>query len=159
MIRSVSVLLSSLLLAGGAIAAKPLQVECPSTLERVAVLAGDSTWQKLLHYTAPTLGLGRAQSDVLSPNFFRSPEGKTDPAAELAATLAAMKAPVGEKPDEHAQCRFPARLIWMRSADLVTSDLEAVRCPAFQAWLGEKPISGGSLIFASGHLVNPYTFQ
>src|SRR5262245_45168344 len=77
-------------------------------------LAADPYWRALLAY--PRRGgslFGPPASEVLSPDFFLAATGRTDPAAELAATLRAFFLRPGEAPDEHAQCRFVARFQWL----------------------------------------------
>ena len=68
-------------------------------------LSGQRTWQVLLHYRPK--GEGR-ESVIDDPRFFLAPTGKTDPGAELAATIRGIFAPA-ESGDEHPRCRFPAR--------------------------------------------------
>jgi len=51
-------------------------------------LADAREWHLLLHYRANVLGSGYT-SEVDDPHFFLAPQGKTDPQAELAATLGA----------------------------------------------------------------------
>jgi hypothetical protein len=75
-------------------------------------LHAERTWEVLLHYR-PT-GTGRV-SLVDDPDFFLSPEGKINPAAELAATISAFFASA-ESGDDHGQCRFPARYQWLKEA-------------------------------------------
>ncbi|HET6409285.1 MAG TPA: DUF4105 domain-containing protein [Chthoniobacteraceae bacterium] len=126
--------------------------------EAIVAAAGSKTWTKLLNYAQPTLGLGSPASDVINTDFFFSDEGRADPAAELIATMAAMEAPVGGNPNEHAQCRFPGRYIWLKRGLWAGRDIAAVDCPDYKAWLGNEPITGASLIFVSGYLENPSSF-
>ena len=51
-----------------------------------AHLADEREWHLLLHYRADLFGGYTSEQD--DPGFFLSPEGKTDPQAELDATLA-----------------------------------------------------------------------
>ena len=117
-------------------------------------LSQDRTWRGLLGYTAGSSGV----SDIVTPEFFLSPDGSRDAAAELTATVAAMQAPIGSDPDQHAQCRFPGRFLWLRRQHLVPTDTPHLPCPQYQAWLGTPAPTGASVIFASGHLSNPATF-
>src|SRR5512147_2999875 len=79
-------------------------------------LATHPYWLALLQYARRAPGEPRAApSEILSEDFFLSPQGRADPAAELAATLTAFFAAPGEAPDEHAQCRFVARFKWLRA--------------------------------------------
>lgn len=139
---------AELLAAGTASAARP----------DLAAFAEDATWLKLLHYSEPLFGWGKASSDITSANFFFAEDGRTNPLSELRATIAAMEAPFADDPNLHAQCRFPARLLWLRKAHLVREDMPDISCPDFRAWLGDDPVTGASLIFVSGHLENPSSF-
>ncbi|MHC4489352.1 MAG: DUF7843 domain-containing protein [Planctomycetota bacterium] len=67
-------------------------------------------WHILLHYKE---GLFGAKSLIDDDRFFLSPEGKSDPKAELAATIDAFFSGDGTGND-HPRCRFPARLEWTR---------------------------------------------
>jgi len=73
-------------------------------------LSGQRNWNVLLHYRLK--GNGR-ESVIDDPRFFLAPGGKTDPAAELEATIHGMFNPAGEG-DEHPRCRFPARFAWLQ---------------------------------------------
>ena len=66
-------------------------------------------WQVLLHYQKRTSGW---RSPVDDPEFFLSPRGKEDPAAELEATIKALFGPDGQERNE-TRCRFPARYEWL----------------------------------------------
>jgi len=116
-------------------------------------LASDPTWRGLLGYHGAS-----GRSDVISGTFFLSPSGASDPRAELSATIAAMEAPAGDNPDSHAQCRFRGRYVWLMSRHALPADIPAVHCAAFEKWQGPRPVTGASVIFASGDLGNPATF-
>ena len=60
--------------------------------------------------------MGGIVSEADGMEFFNSPQGKTDPEAELAATLASFFVPLAEiaKDKEHPQCNFPARFKWLK---------------------------------------------
>ncbi|WP_443747366.1 Lnb N-terminal periplasmic domain-containing protein [Asticcacaulis solisilvae] len=118
-----------------------------------ASLASDPTWRGLLGYHGKD-----THSDVISEGFFLSPQGAHDPQAELDATLVAMAAPAGDNPDQHAQCRFRGRYVWLQSRHALPADIPAVHCEVFEKWRGPKPVTGASIIFASGDLSNPATF-
>lgn len=113
-------------------------------------LAAQAYWRKLLAYP----GEGTS-SEILSPDFFLSPTGRNDPAAELAATLAAFFEPA-ELGDEHAQCRFVARFQWLRkSLDWGALPPPAVACPRYRAFTMDQQVESLSLVFASGYFSNP----
>ena len=59
-------------------------------------LAENPYWLRLLHYRRNILGIN--ESEIDDPTFFVSPIGRTDPSAELDATLAAFFASPGLRP-------------------------------------------------------------
>ena len=80
-----------------------------SASDQLAVEVG---WQRLLHIEPGTEGkTGKSLAD--DARFFLSAEGKTNPVAELDATLTALFAEQSLG-DEHARCRFPARFQWLQ---------------------------------------------
>jgi len=96
-------------------------------------------------------------SDADDPRFFLAPNGKTDPQAELAATLRAFFKPnrVGGDP-QPAQCAFVARYHWLK-AELKFDDrrLPPQDCERFQQWFHELNAEAVTLVFASAYLNNP----
>ena len=120
-----------------------------------AHLADSRDWQVLLHYRRNTLGHG-VTSDADDPRFFLAPGGKTDPAAELAATLVAFfsNEAVGAEP-QPAQCAFAARYAWLRQALGFDTRLPEQRCEAFSRWKSELDAGAATLVFTSAYLNNP----
>ena len=121
----------------------------------MAGLAGRREWQTLLHYR-PNTG-GGVISDADDPRFFLAPTGKTDPRAELAATLRAFfnTDPVGGDP-QPAQCAFVARYHWLRTElDFDDRRLPPRPCERFQHWFRELNAEAATLVFASAYLNNP----
>ncbi|MBU5614213.1 DUF4105 domain-containing protein [Geomonas sp. Red51] len=110
-------------------------------------------WQILLHYKRTLTG--GTISRISDPNFFLSPTGRTDPAAELAATLASFFRP--EAPDgEHPICRFPARLAWL-SEELAIDParLTVAVCSEQQEQLRTVDARSAVLVFPVGHINSP----
>lgn len=68
-------------------------------------------WSTLVHYKPTLLGV---ESRIDDPKFFLAPDGKTDPRAEMLATIRAFFEPVGTNQRPHAIYRFPARLHWLK---------------------------------------------
>lgn len=152
------VLLFYVLLANPAVADKhPDTVEPSGLFERALALglAADPHWRNLLHYRGA--GDDAQRSEIRPGPFFISPIGDTDPAAELQATLAAAQAPLGENPDDHALCRYPARLRFLQDALAWQPQVRPV-CTELQRWRQDGNITSISLIFASGDLGNPASF-
>lgn len=116
-------------------------------------LANNQVWRGLLGFHGDS-----ARSDVVSPEYFFSPVGATDPLAELVATRRAMAATVGDDPNKHPQCRFPARYLWLKWHEALDAGTTDIQCPNFAKWVGAEKPTGASVIFASGDLSNPATF-
>lgn len=122
---------------------------------RTRHLAGSDEWQALLHYR-PNLVEPGVTSEVDSPGFFLAPRGKTDPEAELEATIRAFFAPAlpGERHDP--QCKYIARYTWLkRELHFDPARLPQRRCPAFEEWMAALNPQSLTLIFPTAYLNNP----
>lgn len=106
-------------------------------------------WLKLLHYHN-----GKSRAD--GSHFFRSPEGKTNPAAELEADIAAFK-------DRHAragwfnyhpQCVFRERYEFLKQAGLLEG-VTAEACTEFFDWKKGLNAESVTLVFSSSYPNNP----
>lgn len=121
-------------------------------------LASQDFWLALLHYERGGND-SRIRSEIHSPGFFLSPQGQHNPSAELEATLQAFFRPLGEDHNEHAQCRFPARLQWLKQQlNWTTATAPKPVCSRYQAWSLQDNIESISLVFATGYLDNPASF-
>jgi hypothetical protein len=122
-------------------------------------LAYSNTWLKLLVYEHDSFSPTGYKSAVHSSEFFIAQSGNINPEAELSATLTAMAQPVTATPDQHAKCRFPARLLWLRTQlhDIQELDKD-VYCPAYSKWGNSQDIESISLLFANGYLDNPASY-
>jgi hypothetical protein len=118
-------------------------------------LSEERYWHVLLHYQ-PNLS-GGYTSQAGDPGFFLSPHGKTDPQAELTATLAQFFSDelVGRS-RQPAQCAFVGRYQWLKAA-LAFDDrrLPPQRCDRLAAWLEALDARSITLIFPSAYLNNP----
>ena len=97
------------------------------------------------------------KSEVDGTEFFRALLGKTDPRAELEATLRGFfdAHPVADELSD-AQCRFPARfafLVRKLGADLAR--LPPRRCPRLEAFLDRVRPKSVTFVFSSYYLNNP----
>lgn len=127
--------------------------------DELSSLAKHPTWHRLLHYSPALMQPDEVKSSLHSPEFFLAQDGARNPASELAATLAAMQAPVTTNPDEHAKCRFPARRIWLeKQLPALSKQLAAIPCPEFNEWAPITEQSSLSLMFANGYLGNPASY-
>jgi hypothetical protein len=127
-----------------------------------------TTWLRLGHYRSRWLGGYVSEAD--GKDFFVAPEGKTDPAAELEATLRAFfLAPEPPPPLpssdpklpppprlEHPFCRFPARLLWLsKELALDFRQLPPRACPRFAEFYELLEPQSFTLVFSSYYLNNP----
>ena len=120
-----------------------------------AKLADDREWHLLLHYRENLFGGHTSEQD--DPGFFMSPDGKTDPQAELDATLKQFFSDdlVGRS-NQPAQCAFIARYHWLRERlQFDDSRLPKMACERFERWVAEFEAQSITLIFPSAFLNNP----
>ncbi|WP_242333985.1 MULTISPECIES: DUF4105 domain-containing protein [Anaeromyxobacter] len=121
---------------------------------RAAHLAEDPGWLRLGHWRRGLLGL---RSEVDGREFFLAKDGKTDPAAELEATIAGLFSP-GPFADELADpyCRFPARAAFLAARlGLDPAALPPRSCPKLDDFLARVRPAGVTLVFSSYYLNNP----
>jgi Domain of unknown function (DUF4105) len=123
---------------------------------QVARLAEQREWHVLLHYQPNLLrsGVTSMQDD---PGFFMAPNGKTDPQAELAATLAGFFSDelVGRS-KQPAQCAFVARYHWLKERlHFDERRLPPQPCERFTRWFNEFNAQSISVIFPTGFMNNP----
>jgi len=110
-------------------------------------------WLKLLHFSSES-----ERSEIENDTFFLTPNGRVDPLAELQATISALSSPIiNDNPNIHAQCLFPARLLFVKKRNL-HSELPHIICDNYLEWLGESPAESVSIIYADGYLGNPASF-
>ena len=110
-------------------------------------------WLALGHYQAVNRSKNEFESYSDDAKFFLSEQGKYSPQEELEASINAFFA--REKTgDEHAQCRFAARLNWIASElSLDRKQLPQPNCAAYQLWRKAINAETVTIIFAS-HFVN-----
>ncbi|MDT8879231.1 DUF4105 domain-containing protein [Halomonas saccharevitans] len=111
-------------------------------------------WRSLLHFDRDGF-FSEPRSAVLDDAFFLAENGQHDPAAELAATLEALRAPPVPQ-QAHARCRFPARALWLFR--MTGETWPAANCPEWGEWQQEHAGAEVGLVFASGYLGNPASF-
>ena len=120
-----------------------------------AKLAGEREWHLLLHYKENLFGGHTSEQD--DPGFFMSPDGKTNPQAELDATLKQFFSEelVGRS-KQPAQCAFIARYHWLRERlQFDDSRLPRMACERFDRWFNDFEAQSITLIFPSAYLNNP----
>jgi hypothetical protein len=116
-------------------------------------LADTRGWRALLHYKPAMFTGWESQAD--DEAFFIANDGKTNPEAELIATIEALAAPVIDA-DNHPQCLFPARYHWLKEQLTIDSyQLEPVVCPEMTRWFEELKPKTLTLIFPSAYINSP----
>ena len=112
----------------------------------------ERTWEVLLHYRPR--GEGR-ESLVDDPRFFLAPNGKTDPEAELEATLRGLFAAEPDG-DGHPRCRFPARTAWLAEELSISADrFPPMACPQLDEAMAAVDPQSVVLVFPSAHPNGP----
>lgn len=119
-------------------------------------LAARAEWRALLHYR-PNLLMPGVTSQADDTKFFNAPNGKTDPDAELAATLAAFFSEREETDKtQNPQCAFIARYRWLKAElDFDPARLPERHCARFQAWRQALDPKALTLVFPAAYLNNP----
>jgi hypothetical protein len=119
-------------------------------------LSDDPTWHALLHYRSRPLG--GVESVAQSPEFFLAEDGRTNPQAELEATLASFFDPqLRLRESQPARCVFVARHAWL--AERLGFDgarMPEVSCTDYESWRASVgPTRGVTLIFPEAYMNNP----
>jgi hypothetical protein len=115
----------------------------------------DPGWLRLGHWRRTAQG--GFESEVDGSAFFRALLGKTNPQAELDATLRALfdDRPVADELSD-AQCRYPARLAFLAGKlGIDLARLPPRRCPRLEAFLDRVRPRSVTLVFSSYYLDNP----
>lgn len=124
--------------------------------ELISDLSLHPEWLNLIHYQKTGVFNHHYRSYIDDPDYFLAPDGATNPAAELQATLNAFYLPVSDKPDTHALCRFPARRLWLENLGLIeSSKTPQVDCINFNQWYTEMNTDSITLVFAAAYLNSP----
>lgn len=135
----------------------------PPALERALAdarrleLQNAPMWLTLLHYRDNLLLEGR-ESMVDDPVFFLHPAGKFSPLSELEATIRAyFDEHVPEDPNDHALCKFPARLEFIKTSLALTAEDFPARpdCNKYREFLEAVQPKAVTLVFPTTYLNNP----
>ncbi len=105
-------------------------------------------WLNLLYYERQQQNF---RSLIVNDLFFISEKGRSDPRAELAATVELFQ---NTKPTEgmHPQCLYPARYKRLRQHFEL---LPPVSCPNLDTWLSEYQPAGFEIVYTSQFISNP----
>lgn len=124
-----------------------------SSTPPIATLATDPQWLRLMKVTRS--GKNTFTTDILSTEFYLAGRLPPSPLDELQATIAAFNAPVTAD-KSHAQCRFPARLYWLKQKiPALAATLPQVTCTELDAWLQRTLDKNFYLVHVSGYFANP----
>lgn len=117
-------------------------------------LAQQKQWLKLLHYKK---SWGSYKSEADGETFFLAKDGKGNPEAELIAAIKAFFLEAPEKdPNEHAQCKFPARYKWLKEQlRFDDSKVKPRLCLKYADFRESVSAKSASIIFSSYYLNNP----
>jgi len=128
--------------------------EDASTAARERNLHRERFWHILLHYRPSIFGV---RSLVDDPAFFLSPRGKSDPEAELTATLGAIFAePDPDDPEAHAACKFPLRTAWLTEQLGIPDSIRPdPGCAKFDRAVADIRPRSAAMIFPTYHMNNP----
>ena len=123
-------------------------------------LGEDLHWLRLGHWRRQ-LHAGWL-SEAVGGDFFLDSNGRTDPGAELDATLKGIFGLTPQSPEELARglmpavCRFPARiLVLQQKLGFDPAGLSQAECPKLADFFRKLQPAGVSLVFSSYYLNNP----
>ncbi len=116
-------------------------------------LAHSQYWQRLMFYRKDGQGV---KSAVMQSSFFLAQDGRTNPDAELDATLQGLFSPNLVHPDESTACLFPVRRDWLvEQLQIKETDLPATPCPAMSQWLNGIQPRHVMMVFSSDYMNSP----
>ena len=101
----------------------------------------DEAWLALGHYQ-------KEKSSIDSDNFFLSEDGKTNPEAELQATIELFKGN-----DTAKQCVFPARYLYLKKRGLVQKSFP--KCEEYDQFKADLQPKDITLLFTDAYMNNP----
>ncbi len=130
------------------------QFERARVLAQEKVLWEDTFWHKLLHYQKREKGFASLAG---GQRLFISPEGATNPRAELLATLVAFEEnSFLEQREGFALCEFPARWRWLKSQlNLTDEDVSKIDCDERERWREELNPTSATLVFPDAYISSP----
>ncbi|KZN33666.1 hypothetical protein N474_19495 [Pseudoalteromonas luteoviolacea CPMOR-2] len=96
---------------------------------------------------------------VTDKNFLLSPEGEYSSLNELRLTINAFAEPAGLDLNQHGQCKYPARYLFLKEKlDFVKLGIKKVSCPNYEEYTNVNDQEQLSLVFATGFLGNPASY-
>ena len=122
-------------------------------------LANSVEWRRLVHYYPSSRSKTLIESHVDDERFFLASDGKTNPRAELLATIEQLLstdfAPSSKTDSLSPHCRFVARTLWLREKLDLSYAPVPPQCIAFHDWLKRVKPHTITLIFPASFLNSP----
>lgn len=133
---------------------KTAQISALIAASRAQKLATADKWLRLVYYQPRGNGF-KSQAD--DAKFFNAANGKTDPQAELEATIAAFFAPVdANDANAHPKCRFIARYHYLASQlPQLKNANSTLECSDFANWRQQLEPDSATLIFPAAYINSP----
>lgn len=118
----------------------------------IDVIAQQSYWLQLGHYRGAVLS--NWKSEVDDHSFFIATDGKTNPKAELQATIDAFNGKgLTAQQVKDKICQFPARFTWLKTK--VDNNWGSIDCPEMAQWKTTIDPAGMTLVFPTAFMNNP----
>ena len=115
-------------------------------------IAKQPYWLKLVHYRSAVLT--EWKSEVDDSRFFLAKLGKTDPHAELSASIDAFNGKnITPKETNKIRCDFPARYTWLKNK--TSNNWPKLNCPDFNKWQKIINPAGITLVFPTAFMNSP----
>lgn len=115
----------------------------------------EKVWQQLMHYLPSDRSPTGIESQIDDGRYFLATEGKTDPQAELIASIKVLLSPETNPSNESPHCRFVSRTDWLREQFKLTPTPVPQSCTSYHDW---RKIVGShqmSLVFPASYLNSP----
>lgn len=151
MSKSVLTLLFLFALSISAFSFENTSAELNISKQELSRLAKDPAWLDLLHFHQIGV-LSHFESQIDSPSFFLSKQGKKNPEAELMATLKAFIA--SDNSENSVVCNYPARLHWLNSNKILLKQ-NTSNCKEFNDWYKKIDANSLTLAFPAAYLNSP----
>lgn len=118
-------------------------------------ISEDPQWHRILHYARNMIGIYNGQ--ISDSNFWLSPDGRTNPEAELQETIRALATPAFDyKDNDHPICRFPGRKRWLQAKLGIPEEFfPKARCPLYNTYIERLEADSVSIVFSSYYTNSP----
>ena len=112
-------------------------------------------WLNLGHYYKKSLFPQQYYSQADDIKFFNADDGDSNPKSELLSTISAFSR-TDITGDDHPQCRFIARLSWLRQhLPIDDNSFPAVKCKKYEQWHSLAQAEQVTMVFPTYHLNSP----